>query len=169
MAGTAIEVVLPERGAMIATMTSSQLERTSGPLGARSPSRTPVSSGLISRGLALERLGRRSRALAVISAGSSGASSLRPARPFGLRRCLDHSSRPAAPSAIDSRAGATRVLISSRSGLSWGKIRSGCSAASTGWNGAHGMASVVAAVAALPPSQAKVPKTATMTAAPMSA
>lgn len=73
MDGMASEVVLPERGAMIATATSSKPILTSWRLPCRLPRRMPVS--LASMCLASFRLGRSERALSVIALAINGSMS----------------------------------------------------------------------------------------------
>ena len=88
VAGTARLVVLPDRGAMTASSTSSQEATSAGPRGSSSPRATPTS--LAGSAPRAGRAGRSARALAAAGAGSIGSTSTRRASeragPPGRRR-----------------------------------------------------------------------------------
>lgn len=142
MEGMASEVVFPERGAMIATATSSNPMRTSWRLPCRLPRRMPVSFASMS--LASFRLGRRERAFSVIALAVSGSMSravamsvifFRPPLRFLYRA---HRTAAVPPRATTRRTGTMRVLSRRDVSPASGHSCSGWSRAVVGWYGAVG-------------------------------
>lgn len=107
MAGIAKAVDLPDRGAMIANITSSNDARSSGPWGSRLPSNTPVWSAATS--FTPSRDGRSSRARAVMTLGESGAISRRPARPGRWENHRRQTYQPATPRSASIRTRRTTM------------------------------------------------------------
>lgn len=166
--GIASDVVLPERGAMIATATSSYPMRTSCLVPCRLPRRMPVS--LASMRLAVFRLGRRERALSVMALAIRGSMSSGLAMPaiFFFRPPLvlwrDHRTTAAVASASSAAAGTMRAPMSRDGSPVWGQSWSGWSSAVVGAYVAQGRPASQAVM--LPDSQTRWDRGTTMAATP---
>lgn len=168
MEGIASEVVFPERGAMIATATSSYPIRTSCRVPWRLPSRIPASAA--SMRLESLRLGRSERALSAVAFAIRGWTSRALAipviflRPPPLLLCRDHRTAARVPRTSRTTTGTIRAPISRAVSPRRGQSLSGWRRAVLGWYGAQ-LPPVRRAVV-LPPSQARLDRGTAMARTP---